>query len=117
MCRHRVATNDSLHATIALFVPYGIHSATVADIFQLPKLTPKSPNIQSVHWTFYLVESCGGDIGVDLWNQTPTSNKKAPDCSGACLYQTFSKVWNFGKVLIWCNWSETSDSCLLPVHR
>jgi len=30
--------NVLLHASLALFVPYGIHSATIAGIFKLSKL-------------------------------------------------------------------------------
>jgi hypothetical protein len=61
-----MAYNVLLHATIALFVPCGIHSAMVADIFELSKLKTNILNIQSVQGAFYLIKSLGCDMGVDL---------------------------------------------------
>ena len=69
VCFFKMAYNESLHATVALCMPYGIHSATVADISQLSKLKPKALKIQFVKRAFF------GKIQWD-WHPSPMNLKK-----------------------------------------
>ncbi|MFT4857067.1 MAG: hypothetical protein ACI9UV_001765 [Algoriphagus sp.] len=62
-----MASNVLLHVTIALFVLYGIHSATVAVIFKLFELTPFYLNIQAVLSPFYLIKSSGRNWWIFLY--------------------------------------------------
>lgn len=48
-----MVANELIPAINELCIPHELHSATVADIFRLPKLKPKALKIQLVHTPFF----------------------------------------------------------------